>query len=78
MCSAGPHPWLGLSAHRPNVHPMPPTQGAVEPAKTCPDAEVKVNQHFVNIINTIIWGIVNKMVIMVAKLAMNTLALRLR
>ena len=24
MCSSVPHPWLGLSGHRPNVHPMPP------------------------------------------------------
>ena len=38
---------LGLGAQRPNVHPIPATQGAVEHAKTCPDAKVKVTQLFV-------------------------------
>ena len=55
---------------------MPSTQGAVEHAKTCPDAKVKVTQLFAHIINTIIMDIV--MVIMVTKRAMTTLVLRLR
>ena len=41
---------LGLSAQRPNVHPMPATQCAVEHAKTCPDVKVKVAQLFVNLV----------------------------
>ena len=57
---------------------MPSTQGAVEHAKTCPDAKVKVTQLFAHIMNTIIMVIISDMLIMVTKCAMTTLVLRLR